>query len=117
MQRNRVGIWASGIGVALLAASTVRAAEPQLGGAMKHIFITLYSPTQTLYHYIQDGADEYVHLYDYGDTYTGDAAVLNGTHYAARYGWLADGNWNVPAGRGIFTRCVDHTPGLSVYGQ
>lgn len=101
----------------VLALPAVRANEPQLGGAMKHIFVTLYAPTKTLYHAIQDGADERVHLLNYGDTYAGAAAVLDGTHYSARYGWLADGNWNVPAGRGIFVRLLDQTPGLRVYGQ
>jgi hypothetical protein len=94
-----------------------RAANPQLGGEMKHIFITLFAPNQTLYHLIQDGADERVMLYDYGETYAGDAAVLNGTHYAARYGWLPDGNWNIPAGRGIFIVPLSQSPGLRVYGQ
>ncbi|MCB9851356.1 MAG: hypothetical protein H6817_11705 [Phycisphaerales bacterium] len=93
------------------------AADPQLGGAMKHIFVTLYEPTKTLYHFIQDGEDERVMLYDYGDSYTGGAAVLNGMHYAARYGWLPDGSWSIPSQRGIFVTPVEQSPGLEVYGQ
>ncbi len=40
-------------------------------------------------------------LYD-DDVYTGPASVLNGTYYSGRFGWLADGFFDLPAGSGVF---------------
>ena len=115
--KRRAIRWGVACGAILAFAGTSRAAEPQLGGAMKHIFITLYAPTKTLYHFVQDGADERVMLNDYGESYDGDASVLDGMHYSARFGWLADGAWSVPAGRNIFVRVESQTPGLQTHGQ
>ena len=99
------------------AGSPSQAAAPQLGGAMKHIFITLHEPSRTLFHYIQDGADERVLLMDYGETYTGAEVVLNDTHYSGRYGWVADGNWSVPAQRKIYIRLESSTEGLDTFEE
>ncbi|MFI4881198.1 MAG: GC-type dockerin domain-anchored protein [Phycisphaerales bacterium JB064] len=96
----------------VLATSTAALAQtPQMGGPMKHIMVGM------------DGAQvmamnphaEAMELVDYGETYPGAAAVLDGTAYNAQYGWMAMAGLELPAGASLWIELLDATDGLMVY--
>jgi hypothetical protein len=79
----------------LALAAPARAADPQLGGEMKHIFISFDGSSLSAE---IDDAVPVPFLTLATAAYAGAASVLNGTHYNAQYGWLVDGFWAPPAG-------------------
>jgi len=99
----------------LAAASDAPGAQPRMGGEMKHIFVTLSG--NTIFLAIQGDPDERVWLLNYDEAYDEPADVLNGTYYSGRFGWLAQGFWSVPPGRGIFVEVIGQTSSLRVYEE
>ncbi len=89
------------------------ATAPQLGGEMKHMFVTLAG--NTVFVSIQGDPNERVVLRRYDESYDPPADVLNGAYYSGRYGWLAQGFWTVPTGKGIFVEVLDQTEGLRTF--
>ncbi len=90
------------------------AQAPTLGGSMLHLLIE------------QDGSAIHidyetpvtgpVELFRYpGEMYSGAASVLDDTYYSGRFGWLANGFFNLPAGSGVFVENLGTSEGLSVY--
>ena len=78
---------------------------PSMGGEMKHIFVTLSG--NTIFLAVQGDPAERVELLRYDESYAAPADVLDDAYYAGRFGWLAQGFWAVPPGRGIFVEVVD----------
>ncbi|MBL8963340.1 MAG: EF-hand domain-containing protein [Phycisphaerae bacterium] len=71
-----------------------------------------------------DGVDLYVmvdHHVDmpimrnYGETYTGDASVLNGVMYNAQYGWMVEGFWSPPTNALLWIEQSDVSPAIRSY--
>ncbi|MEO0631924.1 MAG: hypothetical protein AAFY46_14550, partial [Planctomycetota bacterium] len=51
----------------------------------------------------------------FGESYQGNASVLDGTYYSSQYGFLADGFISLPQGASISIEMLSATPGLNVY--
>lgn len=87
---------------------------PHVDGSMKHLLVSLDG--QVLSVHIDGDADERMDMIRYpGERYTAPADVLNEKYYSSRYGWLADGFIDLPAGAGVFVGVLDSDPGLEVY--
>ncbi len=93
--------------------SLVLAANPQLGGPMKHMLVTLSGTTIGVT--LEGDPLERLWLKYYNQTYAAPADVLNGMHYNGQYGWLAGGFISLPPGSAIWVEIVDATPGLRMY--
>jgi len=100
--------------VSLFGVGVCAAQTPNLGGSMLHLLVS------------QDGngvAVEFetpatgpIEMFRYpGEMYAGAASVLDDTYYSGRYGWLANGFFNLPAGSGVFVENLGTSAGLSVY--
>lgn len=50
-----------------------------------------------------------------GESYDGDASVLNGSYYSDQFGWLADGFISLGAGESIWIERTASSSGLDVY--
>jgi hypothetical protein len=110
-----------GLAAATATLLTTQAANPKLGGPMRHLLVSQTgnalnvcyesspfsglcgSPTGDLL------------LQRYEERYAPPADVLDGQFYNAQYGWLPDGFFNLPSGSGIFIELVSKTAGLEVY--
>ncbi|HLO41226.1 MAG TPA: PEP-CTERM sorting domain-containing protein [Phycisphaerales bacterium] len=92
--------------------TSAQAAVPPMGGEMKHIMVHLHG--SALEGHVDHSIPTPV-LTSYGETYTGNASVLNGTLFNAQYGWMAEGFWTPPAGSTLWLEQVSATPGLRVY--
>jgi len=97
---------------ALVALSAIAfAAAPQMGGPMEHIMVHRHGSM----------VDAHVHdagpltLQNYGESYAGAAAVLNGLAYNAQYGWMVEGFWSPPAGSVLWIEQTSATAGLQVF--
>jgi hypothetical protein len=62
-----------------------------------------------------DGSIPTPELRNYGETYMGNASVLNGTMYNAQYGWMVEGFWSPPPGSSIWIEQTSATAGLMAY--
>ncbi len=104
-------------GVAVLGALAAIACadNPHLGGPMKHVLVFLNNNAISVE--IEDGLpDERVELIRYpGESYDGDAAVLNDRPYSGRYGWLAGHFINLPGDTAIWIEALAQSPGLATY--
>jgi len=94
-----------------VAASTAHAQMPQMGGAMKHIMVHWDGSVLTGH---VDTTVPTPDLKNYGETYMGNAAALNGTWYNAQYGWIKDGAWSPPSESLLWLERVSASPGLMV---
>lgn len=88
------------------------AQTPQMGGPMKHVMVGLGG---NQLHAMVDPAVPTPIMHDYGDTYTGAAAVLNDTMYNAQYGWMVEGFWQAPDNTTLWIEQMSATPGLMAY--
>lgn len=87
---------------------------PTLGGSMLHLLVSQDGEGLAIaYETPVEGPVELIRYPE--DVYSGAASVLNGTYYSGRFGWLADGFFDLPAGSGVFVENLGTTPGLSVY--
>ncbi len=93
----------------------LHAANPSLGGQMKHLLITLPSDAIQLGR-DHDGA-EIMAFADYCETYDGNASVLDGTAYNGQYGWLANGFISLPPQYDIWIEVLDQSDGLMTFEQ
>lgn len=100
--------------IGLLAACPLAKAQfPTLGGPMKHILIAFDNNSIGLSFESPDEGP--LTLHDYGETYSGAAAVLNDSAYNAQFGWLAGGFISLPPDGSIWIETLDATPGLETY--
>ncbi|RNC80318.1 MAG: hypothetical protein ED559_00430 [Phycisphaera sp.] len=90
------------------------AQAPNLGGAMLHILIEQDGDGLVLEYETPVSGPIELFLYP-GEMYNGAASVLDETYYSGRYGWLANGFFNLPAGSGVFVENLGTTAGLGVY--
>lgn len=86
--------------------------SPALGGPMQHVMVSYDG--QTLHAMVDESVPVPV-LREYGATYAGAAAVLNGTMFNAQYGWMVDGFWTLPAGASLRIEQMDVSPGMRTY--
>ncbi len=93
--------------------ATAENATPQLGGPMKHIFVTLEDDVVGIS--LQGDPTERLWMRDYNETYEAPASVLDGKGYNAQYGWLAGGFIALPPGGRIWVQLIDATDGLETY--
>lgn len=101
--------------VAVAALTTLAAAQtPQMGGPMKHVMVSFDSMSNSLMAMVDPMVPTPV-MQNYGDTYTGNASVLNGTMYNAQYGWMVEGFWAPPYGSFLWIEQLSATPGLLAY--
>ncbi|MEL6499454.1 MAG: hypothetical protein AAGJ54_13730 [Planctomycetota bacterium] len=102
--------------IALAGAAGAQLPQFMWDGGMKHVLITF------------DGADIGVELdpgtpglelplemRNFGDSYTGNASVLDDTFYSSQFGFLAGGFITLPVGAAISIEMLSATPGLNVY--
>jgi hypothetical protein len=85
---------------------------PVFGGPMKHIGVHLHG--NALEAHVDHSVSTPL-LQNYGETYMGNASVLNGTMYNAQYGWMVEGFWSPPVGASLWIEQIDATPGLQAY--
>lgn len=94
-------------------AGAAMAQMPQMGGEMKHIMVHLHMGNM-----LEGHVDPLVAtpvLQNYGQSYMGNASILNGTMYNAQYGWMVEGFWAPPSGASLWIEQLSATPGLMVY--
>lgn len=97
-----------------LAAGSACADTPSLGGSMLHLLLSQNGQALELAY--ETPVSGPVELMQYPDeTYSGASSVLNGVYYSGRFGWLADGFFDLPPGSGVFVENLATTPGLLVY--
>jgi len=107
--RTTTGLFAS-----LPIAGAALADTPRLGGSMLHLLVSQNG--QALEFAYETQVSDPVELFLYEeDVYTGPAGVLNGVYYSSRFGWLADGFFDLPAGSGVFIENLGTTEGLSAF--
>lgn len=105
---------AMGLVASLSIAGAALADTPRLGGSMLHLLVSQNG--QSLEFAYETQVSDPVELFLYEeDVYTGPAGVLNGVYYSGRFGWLADGFFDLPAGSGVFIENLGTTEGLSAY--
>ncbi len=104
---------ALGLQTVLIGLASLQAAQPKLGGPMKHMLVTLSGTSIGVT--LEGDPLARLWLYDEGETYSAPADVLNGTHYNGQYGWLAGGFISLPPGTAIWVELREQTPGLSAY--
>ncbi len=98
--------------LALATAAPALAQTPKMGGPMKHIAVQLHG------NQLECHVDPLVpmpRLQSYAETYSGAAAVLNGTFYNAQYGWMIEGVWSAPPGASLWIECLTHSPTFEAY--
>ena len=105
---------AFGLVASLSVAGSALADTPHLGGSMLHLLVSQNGQALDLDYETPVSGPVELFLYE-GETYTGAASVLTGTYYTARFGWLADGFFDLPAGSGVFVENLETSEGLSVY--
>jgi hypothetical protein len=96
----------------LLLTAPALAQSPRMGGPMKHIMVGFDGSSL---HAMVDPAVAKPLMQNYGETYAGGAAVLNGTMYNAQYGWMIEGLWQAPEGSSLWIEQIDATTGLLAY--
>jgi hypothetical protein len=94
-------------------AASASGANPQMGGAMKHLGVELHGGT--MLHVHVDNTVPTPEFADYGETYAAPADVLNGMMYNAQYGWMVEGFWTPPSGATLWIEQIAATPGLRAY--
>jgi len=94
-------------------AGSALAQTPQMGGPMKHLMVHLHG---TMLHVHIDESVPTPIMLNYGESYAGNASVLDGKMYNAQYGWMVEGFWAPPAGSFLWIEQISATPGLEVYG-
>lgn len=102
--------------ITLASVATIASADiwPNSEGDMKHMLISLDQTTINVE--MMGDPLERVSLIRYpGESYTHPADVLNDRYYTDRYGWVANGFIDLPAGAAIFIQTLDTDPGLDVY--
>lgn len=102
-----------GVLATVMILAPLQAANPRLGGPMKHMLITLNGTNIGVT--LEGDPLERLWLEDYGETYAGPADVLNGSRYNGQYGWLAGGFISLPPGTAIWVELIEQTPGLRTY--
>jgi len=108
------------VALVCLCPTVAATSTPDISGAMKHVFIS-YDSASGISSWVDDSlpgdpASNPVVLNTFpGESYPGNAAVLDDTYYSARYGWLANGFINLQPDEAIWIERVDATPGLDVY--
>lgn len=112
MNKQSIGILAA----CLLLGPGVDGAEPQLGGPMKHLLVTLQGGTINI-NFESGDPSEVMELRGYEETYAGAAGVLDGAMYNGQYGWLAGGFINLPPDTGIWVELLAQTNGIEIYEQ
>lgn len=87
---------------------------PHVDGSMKHLMVSLDGQALSV-HLDGDPLERMDMLRYRGERYTAPADVLDEKYYSSRYGWLADGFIDLPAGAGVFVSVVEADAGLEVY--
>jgi hypothetical protein len=92
-------------------ACSALAQMPQMGGPMEHIMVHLHDNAIEAHVH----ADHPLVMQNYGHTYMGAAAALNGLNYNAQYGWMVDGFWSPPTDSFLWIEQTSATPGLLAF--
>jgi hypothetical protein len=95
-----------------LASASALAANPRMGGSMKHVMVGFDG--QSLNVMVDEAVPTPV-MRDYNEQYSGNAGVLNDTMYNAQYGWMVMGAWQRPAGTQLWIELVGQSPALRTY--
>lgn len=111
MQRS--SIFVAALTLSTLALASNPPGSPPLGGSMSHVLVTVFSGA--FYTAFESPHLVPVTMQGPGSGYTGNAAVLNDTHFNAQYGWLVSGFWAPPTGASVWILVVDQSPGLRCY--
>lgn len=101
---------------AVLCVSGAHAAQPQLGGPMKHLLVTLEGGAINV-DFESGNPSEVLELQVYEEEYDAPADVLNDRAYNGQFGWLAGGFISLPPGAGIWVEALAQTDGLTSYEQ
>lgn len=92
-------------------------AEPiwpnNVGMPMRHVMISLEGNAIGVH--VDDGETPMTLMRFPGETYLGNASVLDGKAYGDQFGWLADGFIDPGFGNGISIELVSATAGLETY--
>lgn len=99
---------------ASLSASIASAQAPPMGGPMQMYMVSIDTDAQTLMAMPMSPDFTTVELQNYGDTYSGAAAVLNGTWFNRQWGWNSSGFADLGDNR-VWIELLSATPGLSIY--
>lgn len=99
----------------LLLTGTTHAQTPVFPQPMKHADIAFDGTNISLRLDDLSDADGVIPLYNYGETYTGNAAALNGRGYNDQLGWRIDGIWTPPTNTALWIKRLSADPGLDVY--
>ena len=100
--------------VSLVGAGACFAQAPNLGGSMLHLLIE--QDGNSLLFEFETPVTGPIEMFRYpGEMYAGAASVLDDTHYSGRFGWLANGFFNLPAGSGVFVENIGTSAEVSVY--
>lgn len=100
-------------GAALALAAAPALASPHIDdGGMVHVMIGWDGSAVSAH---QDPAMDVPLIAYPGETYDGAAAVLDGTYYSSRYGFLNDGFISLNAGEAVWIERVSATDGLLAY--
>ncbi len=98
----------------LALAGAALADTPNLGGSMLHLLLSQNGQALEIDYETPAGGP--IELFRYpGEMYNGAASVLDETYYSGRYGWLADGFFDLPPGSGVFVENLSTSAGLGVY--
>lgn len=98
---------------AALSSACMAGMMPPMGGPMQMFMISVDNDMQSVMA-MPMGDFGPVQLQNYGDTYSGDASVLNGTWFNRQWGWAPGGFINL-GDNSLWIERVSSTPGLSVY--
>ena len=103
----------AGVVVAFAGSAALGDDLPRVVGAMEHVMISIENGVIDAHLDAGSGSLE-LHAFP-EDTYTGAAAVLNGSYYSSQYGWLAGGFISLGAGESIVIENIAMDEGLRVY--
>ena len=99
------------IACTLAATGAALAQTPRMGGPMRHVMLGLDGDRVMA----MNPHAEPMELQNYGETYSGAAAVLDDTAYNGQYGWMAMAGLTLPAGASLWIELEDASDGVMVY--
>ncbi len=94
--------------------SIASAQAPPMGGPMQMYMVSVDTDMQTLMAMPMSPDFTTVELQNYGESYSGDAAILDGTWFNRQWGWNSGGFVDLGDNR-VWIELLSATPGLSVY--
>ena len=100
--------------IGMMSAGVCAAQAPNLGGSMLHLLLEQEGSSIVIDY--ETPVSGPIEMFRYqGEMYAGAASVLDDTYYSGRFGWLANGFFNLPAGSGVFVENLGSSEGLRCY--